>query len=167
MLVNSTVNPRVDRVTINILLIPMKITLNNMLLNNNIEYSPRKRKAKDFPLYSVLYPLTNSLSLSLKSNGVRCNSANILISMIGKIIQANQSLCSKKLLKLKVEYVIDNNRIQNMKVASYLIVLAALRSIPIKEYLLFLLHPLIMLKKTITLLRTRYHNIPILHLVIE
>jgi len=57
------------------------------------------------------------------------------------------------------------NRILNINLASYLITVAALRNIPIREYLLLELHPLIILKNNIILDKTRYQIIDILLII--
>jgi hypothetical protein len=48
--------------------------------NKSIPYSERKIKEKYAPPYSVLKPLTNSDSASLKSKGARWVSARVQIS---------------------------------------------------------------------------------------
>lgn len=65
-------------------------------------YSPTDSRANPLLLNSVLNPLTNSLSPSAKSNGVRLHSAKILISHIiinGEINIINSNF--KKLLALR------------------------------------------------------------------
>jgi hypothetical protein len=60
-----------------------KITGRRKQENNNILYSAKKIKEKYAPPYSVLNPLTNSDSDSLKSKGARWVSARV------QIIQGN------------------------------------------------------------------------------
>jgi len=70
-------------------------------------YSPIKIMENPPLLYSVLNPDTNSLSLSLKSNGVRPTSVNIMLNQIGTtgnhssitvIFKLNITLSRSKLL---------------------------------------------------------------------
>jgi len=60
----------------------------------SIPYSPMKMKMKLPLLYSMLKPLTSSLSPSAKSNGARFDSATILIlhAMINKIVGVSRRL---------------------------------------------------------------------------
>ncbi len=83
MFVDSVAKAEVRRVIQSALVAPDRSNPIGILLNRSIEYSPENRKAKCFPLYSVLYPLTSSLSLSLESKGVRCISANRQIGVSG------------------------------------------------------------------------------------
>ena len=55
--------------------------------NKSIPYSAKKMKEKKAPPYSVLNPLTNSDSDSLKSKGARWVSAKVQISQGRKIIR--------------------------------------------------------------------------------
>ena len=49
------------------------------------EYSPRKRRTNNVEENSVLNPLTNSDSPSVKSKGARFVSAKIAINIMGKL----------------------------------------------------------------------------------
>ena len=53
-------------------------------------YSPKKRNTKKIEEYSVLNPLTNSDSPSVRSNGARFVSARIDKTQIGKSGRANK-----------------------------------------------------------------------------
>jgi hypothetical protein len=64
-------------------LIPIQPPINKITVKALIKiillYSARKNKAKPILAYSTLYPLTNSLSASGKSNGALFVSARMLI----------------------------------------------------------------------------------------
>jgi len=62
------------------------------------EYSPKKRRVKGKEEYSVLNPLTNSDSPSVKSKGARLVSAKITKTQQGK----KKKLPIKNSLKIKV-----------------------------------------------------------------
>jgi hypothetical protein len=57
---------------------PKKQIIAKLLISIIALYSARKNSAKPIAAYSTLYPLTNSLSASGRSNGARFVSARIL-----------------------------------------------------------------------------------------
>ena len=73
-------------------------------------YSLKNNKANNKLLNSKLYPLTNSLSPSLKSNGGRFNSTKIIITNKGKINKFSRlktpitiNLCEKIIKQYKTK----------------------------------------------------------------
>lgn len=73
-----------------------------------IEYSPKNNKVKEEEEYSVLNPLTNSDSPSVKSKGARLVSAKILINQRG-IIKKN---LQKKELNILLIFISLNENLE-------------------------------------------------------
>lgn len=70
---------KINKKNVIILLNPKNIKIIMKLYKIIKEYSPKKISAKDALMYSVLNPETSSDSPSIKSKGLRFNSAAILI----------------------------------------------------------------------------------------
>jgi len=73
-----------------------------------MEYSPKNNKVKEEEEYSVLNPLTNSDSPSVKSKGARLVSAKILINHKG-IIKKN---LQKKELNILLIFISLNENLE-------------------------------------------------------
>lgn len=69
-------------------------------LTKRVLYSDKNTNAKRAPLYSVLYPDTNSLSLSEKSKGARWDSARVQNNQIKNKYEIAEDLNIKILLIL-------------------------------------------------------------------
>jgi len=73
--------------TLVLLFLPTIIISQTILIHSiSIIYSLKKSIVNHFPSYSVLNPLTNSLSLSTRSNGVRPSSHSITMNILILII---------------------------------------------------------------------------------
>jgi hypothetical protein len=110
---------------------------------NNLEkiiilYSERKIKIKLIEENSMLKPLTNSLSLSEKSKGIRLFSTRKIIIIIKKK-NKKKKLFLKKNLKLLKLVIIE--KIKKNKRISIEILCLLDRILPIKEYFEFLKIP--------------------------
>jgi len=104
-------------------------------------YSAKNTITNKTDLYSVLNPLTSSLSPSAKSNGDRLASAKT-------DTENKRNIIASHILTLTcffwdtsyIRNIIDDKRIIVI-LTSYLIVCATARTAPNNEYFLFLLHP--------------------------
>ena len=128
-----------------------KIVSVKQVFKNNIDvnidmkiiaiYSAKKIITKRTDLYSVLNPLTNSLSPSAKSKGDRLASAKTETENNKNII-ANQTPTPIIFFwdTSYIKNIIDDSKIIDI-LTSYLIVWATARTAPKSEYFLLLLHP--------------------------
>lgn len=77
----------------------------NVDINTILQYSAKKKNTKIIPLCSVKNPLTNSLSASGRSNGVRLVSAKAEIKNIinnGSNGTTNQTLCCNSIILIRL-----------------------------------------------------------------
>jgi len=115
-----------------------KKTDNNTLKKINLPYSFRKNITKPTLLNSTLYPLTNSLSPSEKSNGARFNSTNTEIKKIKKKIKRATLLKEIIVILLLNNIKIINKRLK--RISKEIVCLFARREPNIPNFL-FLVIP--------------------------
>lgn len=79
-------------------------------------YSIRTKRPNQNALYSVVQPIINSVSASIKSNGARCNSTNNKKITIGHIRIKKKDVLGSKKKKLKdIVFVITVNKIKKKR----------------------------------------------------